>query len=305
MNHHDDADRQERDAVTCLVDAGCELAESPVWDEDRRRLYWAEIPARRIHWLTLPTLARGAIELDGPVASLGLTRSGRLVVACGWDVLLVDPDRRRPTETLASLPRPAWPGRLNDGKVGPDGAFWVGGVHEVPLDRMEPRASLYRIDPGGGVREIATGLKASNGLAWSADGRIMYHSDSMGPHIDRRTFDPATGRCGPPERYLDLTAEQGRPDGGATDLAGNYWSAGVSCGVLNCFDPDARLLERIELPVPHPTMPCFGGPDMRTIFLTSHRKTMTREQLRLSPRSGGVFALRSDVPGVPVDRFAD
>ena len=60
--------------------------------------------------------------------------------------------------------------------------------------------------------------------------------------------------------------------------------------------PDGQLDARIKLPVPAPTMPCFGGPDLRTLFVTC-----------LTPASGGtgaVLAASVTVPGTPVNRFA-
>ena len=95
----------------------------------------------------------------------------------------------------------------------------------------------------------------------------------------------------------------GRPDGGATDVNGDYWSAGISAGVLNRWAPDGRLDRQIPLPCAAPTMPCFGGPDMKTIFITSLRQNVSAEKLAAKPLTGGVFALEVEVPGVPVAKF--
>ena len=149
--------------------------------------------------------------------------------------------------------------RLNDGKVGPDGAFWVGSVHEVDLDKMQPIGALYRVGADGSTTTQVSGLKASNGLAWSADGTEMFHSNSCGPWIDRWRFAPETGEISGRQRLARPGEPEGRPDGGATDMLGTYWSAGTSAGVLNRYERSGRLLEKIRLPVPRPTMPCFGG----------------------------------------------
>lgn len=197
----------------------------------------------------------------------------------------------------------AWPTqRLNDGKVGPDGAFWVGSMDDRP--DKEPVAALYRVTADGHVRRVITGLKVSNGLAWSSDGRMMFHSDSRGAWIDRWEFDPATGEIGSRQRLCWLTDNEGRPDGAATDTADRYWSAGVSAGCLNCFDVNGHRYQRMVLPIPAPTMVCFGGPDMRTLFVTTMREGLSPDQLEKSPQSGGIFMLRIDVPGLPINRFA-
>ena len=78
------------------------------------------------------------------------------------------------------------------------------------------------------------------------------------------------------------------------DADGFYWSAGVTAGCLNRIAIDGAIERKIALPVDAPTMPCFGGPDMRTLFITS---------LARNGKPGTVLAMPVDVPGVPVARF--
>src|SRR5690606_21010994 len=111
------------------------------------------------------------------VGSFGLTESGRLVVALRSEVGLFDPadgSFRRLVEIEAENPGT----RLNDGKVGPDGAFWVGTMDDRDQPVKEPIGSLYRVDALGHVERKVEGLFVSNGLAFSPDGRTMFHSDS-------------------------------------------------------------------------------------------------------------------------------
>ena len=77
--------------------------------------------------------------------------------------------------------------RLNDGRVGPDGAFWVGSMDD--RKDKEPIGALYRVDVTGRAEKKVDGLQISNGLAWTADGERMFHADSRGPWIDRWRFD--------------------------------------------------------------------------------------------------------------------
>jgi sugar lactone lactonase YvrE len=74
--------------------------------------------------------------------------------------------------------------------------------------------------------------------------------------------------------------------------------------VLNRWAPDGTLDRSIPLPVSNPTCPCFGGPDLKTIFVTSLRHDLPDDVLAAKPASGGIVALRVDVAGVPVARFA-
>src|SRR4029453_13460978 len=131
-----------------------------------------------------------------------------------------------------------------------------------------------------------------NGLAWSADGRTMFHSDSKAEVIRAFPYDPADGSIGEPRVVARPTEEIGRPDGAATALEGFYWSAGISAGVLNRWSPDGRLDRSIPLPCSNPTMPCFGGPDMKTIYVTSLRHDLPADGLAANPLSGGIFSIR-------------
>jgi len=281
--------------MTLLVDERFGVGESPVWDADNNRLLWCDIPAGRIHALSLETGARQAWKFDGPVPSFGLAQNGRWVVALANDVILFDPevgDR----EIVATITHAKPNMRLNDGKVGPDGAFWVGsmdGTQEAPLG-----GALYRVAPDGTVTTLTTGIAISNGLAWNADGTLLYHSDSRGSMwLDCWDFDPSTGAATNRRRLRDNDLAAGRADGGACDLTGNYWSAGPSQSRLNCFAPAGTLIDSFPVPLRNPTMPCFGGPEMKTLFVTS---LDSKEEV--SGRDG-ILAIAMDVPGVPVHKF--
>jgi sugar lactone lactonase YvrE len=286
--------------IECLVDSGCELGESPVWDAERNRLLWADILGRRIHALELSSGQVRSWDLPAEVGSFGLCESDLLVVALPDGVYLFDPARGG-LELLVD-PEPDRPtNRLNDGKVGPDRAFWIGSMDTRPDKR--PVAALYRVTAGGQCERKVSGLLTSNGLAWSGDGRTMYHSDSRGSWIDRHDFDPVSGALANRVRIAEPSNEQGRPDGAAVDEEGCYWSCGVSAACLNRFSPDGEIVQRIALPVPAPTMCCFGGDDMKTLFITSLRDGLADDILRQSPLSGSVLIMRMNVVGVRVGRF--
>ncbi|MDF2995915.1 MAG: SMP-30/Gluconolaconase/LRE domain protein [Xanthobacteraceae bacterium] len=285
--------------IRVAIEARCSTGESPVWDEANSRLLFADIPAGIIHAFTPATGERRQWHFDRPVGSFGLARSGRLVVAVGGDVVMFDPATG--ARSLLATIEPNFPElRVNDGKVGPDGAFWIGTMHDVASTERKPIAALYRVDAHGTVERKVEGVKVSNGLAWSPDGRSMFHTDSAGPWIDRWDFDPASGTISNRTRIATPSNEEGRPDGGACDAEGNYWSSGVSAGFLNRFSPDGMMIAHIALPVPAPTMPCFGGEGLRTLYLTTLRRSPDAP-----PPSGDVLVLDPGVAGAKVGLFAD
>ena len=286
--------------VTCVLDARAELGECPVWSAEEQALYWVDVRAPALHRLDPATGGTRTWPLPRRVGSFGLRESGGAVVALveGFHLL----DLGTGALTFLAGPDAHVPGtRFNDGKVSPEGRFWAGTMDEESLSR--PIAALYRLDPDGGVHRVVDGLIVSNGLAWSADGRTMFHSDSKGMVIWAYDYDPEHGTVANRRVLARPSEEVGRPDGAATDVEGFYWSAGISAGVLNRWAPDGRLDRSIPLPCSNPTMPCFGGPDLRTIFVTSLRHDVPADVLEAKPLSGGIFAVRVDAPGVPVGRF--
>ena len=84
---------------------------------------------------------------------------------------------------------------------------------------------------------------------------------------------------------------------------------GVPATALTLFDaegdPECRLvrevLSELALPVRCPTMPCFGGADLRTLYITTAREKRPEAELQVQPWAGCVLSLRVDVPGLPVN----
>ncbi|HZP18687.1 MAG TPA: SMP-30/gluconolactonase/LRE family protein [Bauldia sp.] len=279
------------------------LGEGPVYDDRRNVLWYCDIVERAIRQFDIAAGTTRTWNMPSEVCSLGLARSGLLVVALRKEVGLFDPDKVS-FDAMVAIEADNPRTRLNDGKVGPDGAFWVGTMDDGDGPKEEI-AALYRVTADGRAEKKATGIKVSNGLAFSTDGRTMFHSDSRGPWIDRWDLDPTTGTISNRTRIARLDDATGRPDGGACDVEGNYWSAGVSAARLNRFSREGKLLEAYPIPVAGPTMPCFAGPDLKTLYVTSLRFGREPAMLAKYPLTGVLMRARSPVAGVPVGRFAD
>jgi sugar lactone lactonase YvrE len=288
---------------TLIADLKCRLGESPVYDERLDRVYLVDILGRAIHAHDFKSGNQEKWTFDSEVGSMGLAASGRLVVALRHSVMIFDPQSGARQELCTIEQQFGESTRLNDGRVGPDGAFWVGSMDDRP--EKEPIASLYRVDGAGEVAVKVEKLVISNGLAWTADGETMFHADSRGAWIDRWTFDKETGAISWRTRVATPTDEEGRPDGGSCDADGFYWSAGVSSGRINRFAQDGRLLESFETPAVAPTMVCFGGADFRTLYMTSLRQSRAEEALAAKPETGGLHAAKAPVAGFPSWRFLD
>ncbi|MBW6401398.1 SMP-30/gluconolactonase/LRE family protein [Roseomonas sp. HJA6] len=283
-------------AIRDVVTVPLGLAESPVWDDDAGALWLVEITERRVLRVAPESGAITRFDMPAEIGSLGLTADGRLVVALRTGVHLFDPASGR-LDFLVAPETDVTASRLNDGRVGPDGNFWVGSM-DARRPVRDRSGALYRVTPQGACTRVADGFYVSNGLAWSPDGRRMYHADSRGIYVQVFDFDPRDGAATNPRRLLTLTEQDGLPDGAAVDAEGFYWSAGITADVLNRIAPDGSIVERIPLPISAPTMPCFGGADLRTLFVTSLASDRSG-----SFQHGRLIALDVGVAGLPTQRF--
>eukprot|EP01037_Dinobryon_pediforme_P012928 gene12928-13029_t len=243
-----------------------QLGEGAFWHDGEQALYFVDILKPALFRLDPATDALQSWAMPEPIGSFGICRDGRAIVALKGGVSFFDFATGR-FEFIVNPEPDAALNRLNDGKVGPDGRFWVGSMHDRP-ERL-PTGALYCIDHDGRCARWLDGLKISNGLAWSPDGRTLYHSDTTVPVLQAFDYDLATGDLSRQREIRRFTDADGRPDGAAMDVEGCYWSAGVSAGCVNRISPAGEILTRYEVPMQAPTMPCFGGPDMKTLFVTS------------------------------------
>jgi sugar lactone lactonase YvrE len=157
---------------------------------------------------------------------------------------------------------------------------------------------LFRIDPNGDVSEWKTGIGISNTLAWSPDHTRFYFADTLANKIWVYDYDTATGAISG-ERILLEGFERGLPDGSAMDSQGYLWNCRFSGKCIVRIGPDGNVDRVIEMPVTNITNCTFGGDDYSTLFVTTASSGAPAGE-RLG---GGLFALRTDIPGQAENRF--
>ena len=80
-------------------------------------------------------------------------------------------------------------------------------------------------------------------------------------------------------RLEPTESDRGRPDGAAVDPEGCYWTALFEGGRIQRYSPDGRLLAEYAVPARCPTMVGFGGPDLKTLYVTSARTGRSESEL--------------------------
>ena len=287
--------------ISCITSEGALLGESPVWSALENSLYWVDILGRKLHRTNPGTGWTESWEMPSSPGMIALRRKGGLVVALEDGLYGFDPPSGRcgrlvPLEAENSGNRP------NDGKCDAAGRLWVGTMNKT--DSTRPSGNFYRIDPDLSVTKIGEGFCVPNGLAWDPTDRVMYHTDSRTSHVLSHNFNLATGERSGGQEFFPFDRERGGSvDGAAMDADGGYWTVLYGGGKLIRVTPDGNLDRAIPLPVTQPTMPAFGGPDMKTIFITSAFQKLGKDELAPQPLAGGLFAVPIDVRGHDVHPF--
>ena len=284
--------------AACILPWDSYLGEGPLWLADEGCLYWLDILAPAVHRLdlasgenrttALPKLVAAVVPFADRPGFAALTNDG--LETLDFESGLLSPI----CEPEANLPE----NRFNDGKCDRQGRLWAGTMR---LDGGAPTGSLYSFGAAGRWQRRDSGFLVSNGLDWSPDDRYMYFCDSGAAAIYRYEFDLASGELG--ERTTWVEIEKGRPDGMTVDAQGHVWCAIWDGWAVHRYDPDGTLVETVGLPVPRPTSCTFGGPDLKTLLITTARIRLSANLLAEAPLSGGIFAHEATVGGRPVATY--
>lgn len=284
----------------CVLDARASLGECPTWSVAEQVLYWVDINAPALHRFDPATGRDIALPMPSSIGCFGLRAGGGFIVALRDGVWLAHSDGALDAK-VAEAPFDGEFHRFNDGRVDREGRFWAGTMNER---RDAPSAGLYRVDPDFAVTRVISGITISNGLAWSPDGRTMYHADTPTLTINAYDFDAVAGLPTGERVFHRFTNEIDRPDGAAVDVEGNYWTALYRAGRVAKLSPHGEEIASFPIPAMCPTMCALGGPDLATLYVTTARQQRTDQELARLPRSGGVFALAVDVSGQAESEFA-
>lgn len=307
---------------TVAADVPCALGESPFWCAREERLYWVDILLHRIWRLNVLSGQAEHWDLPSEPCSLAPTRTGGLLIAMRDGIYLSSGWKDTPRLLVPAPYNPAGM-RFNDGKCDPWGRFWVGTYAQT--DDLSG-GGLYclgrRVRATPLLTEVHRGARNYNGLGWSPDGRTAYWADTANHQVMEQAihnagqYPPQLGMALPMARFEPKpdgwTFEQaagvgygGRPDGAAVDAAGRYWVAMYEGARVLCLSPQGEVLAELATPAQCPTMVCFGGKDLRTLYLTTARARRSDAELHGYPHSGAVFALKMNVSGLPPGTYED
>lgn len=288
----------------------CAWGGSPFWHAKEERLYWIDTGLKHLWRLHIPSGRAEHWDLPQTPGSIAPCRSGSLLIATRDGIYLSAAWRDIP-QKVAHAPFDPLHLRFSDGKCDPWGRFWVGSYVE---EGNKPDGALYclhkRNKPQPELLRVMSGAIRSDGMAWSPDGRTLYWSDSARHEVNTYSMHnpgqyPPMLSPGMPFDGLSSDKKQEYPGGMAVDQQGHIWMAMREGAKVVCLSPKGELLAEYATPAQCPTMLCFGGHDLRTLYLTTARAQRSSIELEQYPASGAVFSIRVDVPGLPAAFYED
>jgi L-arabinonolactonase len=273
-----------------------ELGEGIIWSSAENAILWTDILGKqfwRFDPLTRKATAQSLSERLCCFASLG---EGRLLAGFASGLALYDLNSVQ-RELIAVLESDQPTTRLNDGKLDRQGRLVFGTMDEGP-EGPKPLGHVWSYDGKTPPRILFSGVKISNSICFSPDGRLMYFADTPARRIDVFDYDGATGSPSNRRVFVELKNDAGYPDGSAIDTDGCLWNAEWDGGRVVRYDPKGRIVRVISLPVPNVTCCAFGGPKLRDLYITTARVGLTPEALAVAPLSGSLFVVPDAAQGL-------
>lgn len=285
-----------------LVDAKATLGEGPVWDWKKKLLFWVDIEGCILHSHNRANGENHRYTFDHMIGAAAPTRSGKILLAfesglasfdlkagrLNWHYVLENHDHNM---------------RFNDGKVSPKGDFWIGSMHKQFHSKT---GNLYGVSPDFRTTIKISKTTISNGMAWTSDRKKFFFIDSPTYQICSYDYDNKTGQISNKKTAIEIPEGYGAPDGMCIDAEDMLWIAHWGGSCVRRWNPlTAQLVEEVHVAAPHVTSCCFGGEDLKTLYITTARSGLNKMQLKNFPLSGGLFEYRLSVSGKQITYFKD
>lgn len=278
--------------AVCVWDVKAHLGEGPVWLAEEQALWFVDIKGHKIHRFHPKTGDKQSWDTPEPCGFLAPIEGGGFIAGLESGLYRFDPATGG-FALIHEIEPDLHDNRLNDGIVDADGRLWFGSMDNT---EENPSGKLYSFF-GGEVTEHDDGYTITNGPTVSPDGATLYHVDT--PTRNIYAFDKDGGVLSNKRLFATVRREGAYPDGPVADSSGVVWQTLFAGSGIERFAPDGLYIDHVPVPVPNVTKLAFGGPDLKTAYITTAWLNMDEETRAAHPLAGGLFALDVDTPGQP------
>ena len=289
------------------IDCKNHLGEGAIWSHGQEKLYWLDVPMpSKLFMLNMKNNQLSDFDMPEMITSMAVKNDGDLIIASHHGINNFNFKNKKLTKILdlePNLPK----NRCNDGATDAKGRFWIGTMQNnistdaKDISLTENSGGLYCIEGDLSFTKHESNIGVSNTVVWSPDNKKFYFTDTLTGIIYSYDFDLENVTISNKKEFAKH--ERGYPDGSTVDSEGCLWSCrwGGSCVVK--FDPKGNPIDVIELPVENVTSCTFGGKNLQTLFITTARWGMNKEDMKKNPQAGGLFAIDLDTKGLPDNLF--
>jgi len=298
--------------MTLAVELRAQLGEGLLWDQRNSRWWWTDIESATIHAWAPGQANAYTYRVPDRTGCMALCRTGRILLGTAKQLCFAGPPTAGDPEGAALQPvRSAVPvdaieprTRVNDGRTDRSGNLVFGTLNEA--EEKRPIGSFYQYSLKHGLRRLALPSAAiSNSICFSPDGKTMYFTDTLTRRIMQCDYEADSGRVANVRLFVEVDEPSAWPDGSVIDRNGCLWNAQWGAARVVQYAPDGKLLRAIGVPAKNPSCPCFGGPDLDRLCVTTARVDMSRNELEDLPLSGSLFTIGIGEPLGIVDALFD
>jgi sugar lactone lactonase YvrE len=287
--------------IKLVLDAKAELAETPIWNTDKKVLYWTDVFTGDFHIFDAKSGKYEVFNEGGMIGAAIPCKDGRVLLLLENGLNLFDPASKE----LKHLIDPE-PGRsdfrLNDGRCDKMGRLWFSTLSKVyGSDKYDESmtGSLYMVDTDLSIKTVMSGINQLNGIGWSSDDTRMYVVDTHNFKLLSFDYDVKSGQTSEPKTACEIDRDFGFPDGMCVDAQDNVWIAHWVSGKISKWNPQTgELIETVQMPVPHITCCGFGGDYFDELYVTTARLWVDEADLTGKySKAGAIFMFKPGVAG--------
>ena len=280
-----------------IIDASVCLAETPIWDERIKKLYWTDLFSGAVHTFDPATLQDTSVDTHEMIGSaIPCQTLGKVLVAIDSGLKILDVNTGE-LEKVADPKLGDAACRYNDARCDEKGRIFVSTVSKMyGTDDYTPDmlGAFYMVDTDNTVTTLVDGINQYNAIVFDAKNENMFVVDTYNQTILRFKYDLEKGPISEPEVVINFEV---MPDGMSIDSEDNlyvcHWAGEISVWETKTF----TKIKTIKMPVEYVCCGGFAGEDMKDFYVATSKFAMPEDHADIKAGAGGIFHMRNEIAG--------